>query len=248
MKREILTRSITSNVQVREAGEGKKTIEGFIPYNSRSEDLGGFYEYISESAFAKTLNDGADVRALVNHDSSQLIGRVSNGSLRLRSESDGLHIECDLVDGISFHDDLYRSIQANLNTGLSFGFSIIKQDYGTEEVNGRSVETHTLKEVRLYEVSYGVTFPAYPETNASARNIRGIDLSALNSALNHETLTTDDEALVRNYIEQLRTIIEPVETEETTEAAESTPVEPVESEQYRACDDKLDEILKGVRP
>ena len=97
-KKNIQTREFkATEVQIRELEDGKKVIEGLIPYNQRSEWM-GFYEYITPTAFNKTLADGADVRAFMNHDTNKLLGRVKNNSLRLRSDEDGLHIECELPD------------------------------------------------------------------------------------------------------------------------------------------------------
>ena len=93
-----------TDVTTREAENGKRMIEGMIPYNQRSEYM-GFYEFITPSAFNKTIADGADVRAFQNHDTTRLLGRVKNGSLRLRSDEFGLHIECDLPD-TSYGEDV----------------------------------------------------------------------------------------------------------------------------------------------
>lgn len=217
--KDILKRELRTPVEIRENEEGKRTIVGFIPYNSRSEYM-GFYEYISNTAFNKTLADGADVRALQNHDSSKLLGRVKNGSLRLRSEDDGLHIECDLPN-TSYAEDCYNLIRGGYNNGLSFGFSIINEDYGTEKEGEIEVETHTLREVRLYEVSFCVSFPAYEATNSTARELRGIDFEKLSSVLSKKELTEDDNVVLREYITRLEGIIKP-ESPSITEAENIT--------------------------
>ena len=136
--KDIKTRELKVNdLQIRELEDGRRVIDGMIPYNQRSEWM-GFYEYITPTAFNKTIADGSDVRALWNHDTNMLLGRVKNGSLRLRSEEDGLHIECDLPK-TSYAEDVYNLIREGYNNGLSFGFSTIKDEWGEEEIDGRNV-------------------------------------------------------------------------------------------------------------
>ena len=214
-KREIQFRdfkniSITSNET-----EGKKVISGFLPYNKRSVNM-GFYEYLCNGCMNKTLSDGADVRALINHDSSQLIGRVSNGSLKLESREDGLYAECTLPS-TSYADDLYTLIAGGYNTNLSFGFNIIKEDYGYEE----GVETHYLREIALIEISWGVSFPAYESTQATI--VRGINLEDLGGTLAKEELSNEDIDKVKKTIEQLNSLLpkeEPVKETENNSAVE----------------------------
>ena len=225
-----------SEIQIRELEDGKRVIEGLIPYNSRSEWM-GFYEYITPTAFNKTIADGADVRALWNHDTTKLLGRVKNNSLRLRSDDIGLHIECDLPQ-TSYAEDVYNLIRDNYNTGLSFGFSTI-QDRWDEEVDetGKTVPVCHLIEVRLYEVSFCVSFPAYEATDSEARNIRSIleDLKGIKP----ETLSDEERQAIDKTLREL-----------IPEAEEPAPVEPtpavtnteVESEYERQLDAFLDEL------
>lgn len=161
-----------SDVQIREMEDGRKTIVGVIPYNQRSEWM-GFYEYITPSAFSKTLSDGADVRALMGHDNNKLIGRVKNGSLRLVSDDYGLHIECDLPD-TEYARDAYALIKGGYNNGLSFGFYTIQDRWEQKEEEGQMCDVCYLLEVRLLEVSFCVSFPAYEGTNSEARSVRSI--------------------------------------------------------------------------
>ena len=64
------------------------TIEGHaVVFNSLSEDLGGFREIIKPEAVDRTLREAVDVRALVNHDAGQVIGRTRAGTLTLRKDT-----------------------------------------------------------------------------------------------------------------------------------------------------------------
>ena len=241
-KREVLFRdfeniNITSN-----ENEGKRIISGFLPYNKRSVNM-GFYEYLCNGCMNKTLADGADVRALVNHDSNQLIGRVSNGSLKLESREDGLYAECILPE-TSYADDLYNLVKEGYNSNLSFGFSIIKEDYGFED----GVETHYLREIALYEISWGVSFPAYEDTHATI--VRGIDISNLSETLAKEDLNEEDLGKVRETIEQLTSLLPKEEPEETNEitSADEEVTEVDEEEDLQFLEKALEEIqtiLKG---
>jgi hypothetical protein len=82
-----------------------------------------------------------------------------------------------------------------------------------------------LKSVRLHEVSVGVAFPAYPETNGTA-TVRGldkiakragVDADALADALlkveNGEDITPDDRTLLQTVIDELAPEPEAVEPE-----------------------------------
>ncbi len=224
------------DLKIRETEDGKRTIEGIIPFNKRSEYM-GFYEYIAPSAFNKTLADGADVRALQNHDTNKLLGRVKNGSLRLRADDFGLHIECDLPD-TSYGRDVYNLIQGGYNNGLSFGFTIIQDRWEVQEINGREEQVCYLLEVRLYEVSFCVTFPAYEDTNSSVR-----DLMHAFKSLHSEDLSDEDRQILKDKMRELIPEVEPVDPPSNTPAEEITEVE---KEQERQLDEFLAKLDKGV--
>lgn len=220
-----------SDVQIRELEDGRKTIVGLIPYNQRSEWM-GFYEYITPSAFSKTLSDGADVRALMGHDNNKLIGRVKNGSLRLSSDEFGLHIECDLPD-TEYARDAYALIKGGYNNGLSFGFYTIQDRWEQKEEDGQMCDVCYLLEVRLLEVSFCVSFPAYEGTNSEARSVRSI--------------LDDIKRLKPEEIGELNKEMRELMPEETepasapdTEAAESTSA--VEEEQARQLESFMAEL------
>ena len=230
-KRVLIQRDLRlANSQVRELEDGRRTIEGFIPYNSRSEYM-GFFEYIMPTAFEKTLKDGADVRCLMNHDSNKLLGRVKNGSLRLSSAEDGLHIECDLPQ-TSYAEDVYNLIRDEYNTGLSFGFYIIKEDYGEED----GEEVHYLREVKLLEVSFAVSFPAYEGTGSKARSIRSI-LEEL------QDLPKEDLVEIKKKVEELL----PEEKEDPASEPDEPAAESTEEDEDEEQIDKLLEEIEALK-
>lgn len=200
--------------------DGVRYLEGLIPYNKRSLKL-PFYEYIEPSAFRKTLADGYDVKALFSHSYERILGRVKNGSLILNNADDGLHVRVKLPNTRDA-EDTWNLVRDGYISGMSFGFSVVKQDYGIED----GVETHYLKEVRLYEVSF-VSEPAYPDTTAAARSIvRGINLAELGNTLGKENLSDEDITSLKNTINQLQELLpkaeEPAARSEDTEAVNDT--------------------------
>lgn len=156
-----------------EEKDGNKVIFGHASvYNMRSEDLGGFYEFIEEGAFTPELIKNSDVRALINHDQNLILGRTTSGTLRLNADAKGLQYEFDVPD-TSYGNDLVVSMERGDITQSSFAFTVAEDDWSTDE-NGNNIRT--IKKInRLYDVS-PVTYPAYPDANDLVVAKRGLEL------------------------------------------------------------------------
>lgn len=140
--------------------EGKRLKGYAAKFNSRSEDM-GFRETIDPEAFTKTLKSRNDVKALVNHDTSMVIGSTRAGTLTLALDERGLADDIDLPD-TTYANDLHVVVKRGDVSGQSFGFSVVRDEWSKDYSERR------LLEVRLHEVSV-VTFPAYKASTVSAR-------------------------------------------------------------------------------
>ena len=58
-------------------------------------NIWGFTEFVKRGAFSKTINDGADVRLLIDHEGVPL-ARTKSGTLTLEEDDRGLRVEADL--------------------------------------------------------------------------------------------------------------------------------------------------------
>lgn len=144
--------------------DGNLKIEGyFAVFDSNYEIAPGLSESIAPGAFDNTLS--GDIRALINHDTTLVLGRTKAKTLELRTDSHGLWGSIDINPNDSDAMNLYSRVDRGDVDQCSFGFDIINEE--TDFREDGSVHW-TIKEVKLYEVS-PCTFPAYEETNIAAR-------------------------------------------------------------------------------
>ena len=156
-------RTISSEFNTRDDG-GNLSIEGyFAVFGSVYEIAPGMSESIAPEAFDKTLS--GDIRALINHDTTLVLGRTKAGTLNLRTDNRGLWGHIDVNPNDSDAMNLYERVKRGDVDQCSFGFDIIDEE---TEFHEDGSAHWTIKEVELYEVS-PCTFPAYEETSIAAR-------------------------------------------------------------------------------
>lgn len=174
-----------TGVQLREVGAGSEespSITGHAAvFNALSVDLGGFREKIAPGAFTRTIASD-DIHAVWNHDERIVLGRNKRDTLTLAEDEVGLAIEIDPPDTRYVQDVVIAPIKRGDVDQMSFMFQTIEDAWNV--IDGENVRT--LLEVKLFEVS-PVTFPAYPQTDVSARSAllsaAGIDFRAVAGAL-----------------------------------------------------------------
>lgn len=144
--------------------EGTAKIEGyFAVYNDVYEIAPGMSESIAPGAFQDSLS--GDVRMLINHNTDLVIARTAAGTMELRDDNHGLFAIAQVNPNDRAAMDEYARIQRGDVTQASIGFEIIDEE--AEYRDDDSVHW-TIRKAKLWEVS-PCTFPAYENTNISAR-------------------------------------------------------------------------------
>ncbi|KRG09883.1 peptidase U35 [Staphylococcus sp. NAM3COL9] len=163
---------LRSTETIKAVDNEKMIVEGYaLRFNTLSNDLGGFVETISPQALKDT--DLTDVRCLIDHDSSKVLGRTASETLSLNIDDEGLYFRCQLPD-TSYSRDLYENIRLGNINQCSFGF-ILDEDGDTIEKRDDGLFKRTLNKIKsLFDVSV-VTFPAYQDTDV-APALRSIEV------------------------------------------------------------------------
>lgn len=162
-------RNLTANnVEIRESEDGKRTITGYaVKWEMKSVTMGyfkRFKEQFKRGAFTESLTND-DQLALWSHDTSKVLGRTKNGTLRLFEDEIGLRFELDLPSS-TLGKDAYETIKRGDVDGVSFGFQMQKQEWDENDVDNI---TRSILKAKLLEIS-PVAFPAYPDSQVSARS------------------------------------------------------------------------------
>ena len=151
--------------------DGELSIEGYFAVFSRKYWLWDeAYETIEPGAFDGQTTE--DVRALVNHDTTLVLGRTTAGTLELRQDEKGLWGRIKINQADQDAMNLYERVKRGDVSQCSFGFDITEQDV---EYNDSEPTVWRIRKVKLYEVSV-VTFPAYEDTGVEARKAELADV------------------------------------------------------------------------
>ncbi|QNG61784.1 HK97 family phage prohead protease [Bacillus sp. PAMC26568] len=155
-------------IELREDDDGKRTITGYaVKWEMKSHPMGYFMrfkEQFKKGAFTESLTKD-DQRALWSHDTSKVLGRTKNGTLRLYEDDIGLRFELDLPNNTQ-GNDAYESIKRGDVDGVSFGFRMRKQEWDESDPDN---VVRTVMQADLMEIS-PVGFPAYPDSQVAARS------------------------------------------------------------------------------
>lgn len=159
------TRSLQTQLKTRAEQDSQEMyIEGYFAVFSKPTELWkGAFEEIDPGACNDTL--GNDIRALINHDTTLVLGRNKSGTLDLKVDSHGLWGRVKINPNDSDAVNLYERVKRGDVDQCSFGFNITEEN--TDWRDDGSVKW-TIMKMDLHEVSV-CTFPAYEETGVQAR-------------------------------------------------------------------------------
>jgi hypothetical protein len=197
-EQEVRTNSV--DFEVRAEGDGM-TFTGYASvFNSPSEDLGGFIEYVAPGAFKRSLQSRNEVKLLWNHDAGEPLASLRGGTMQLVEDSRGLKVTAQLPNTTRGRD-IAELLRTKVIDSMSFGFNVIRDSWSSDG------KVRTLESVRLFEASI-VSFPAYSQTSATVRSAQTINPDELADALlkleSGEELDSKSAELITDVVAKLK--------------------------------------------
>lgn len=170
----------STEFSVRQEGEDRY-IEGYFVRFGDVYDMGyGITESIAPGAFDEVLASGADIRALINHDSTLVLGRTKAGTAEFRADAVGVYGRVKINQNDQDAVNALARVERGDVDQASFGFRDWEETRTVDQQTGKVHYTLTkIKDLREFTVC---TFPAYQATSLSARD----DLRAADEKRRHE--------------------------------------------------------------
>ncbi|KEI09300.1 hypothetical protein Z957_05200 [Clostridium sp. K25] len=160
-------RILPCNIEFRSLENGEEILEGYVvQFNKRSEvmqDYWGdkFVEKVSPGAFTRALKENT-IKALWNHQTSQVLGSTKSGTLTLFEDTVGLRFELK-PSNTTWGNDAKECIRRGDVDGVSFGFDIYQDGDMWEWKEEEKLYIRTLLNINLLEIS-PTPFPAYSDS------------------------------------------------------------------------------------
>lgn len=145
-----------------------------ISWNKPAIIAGLFEERFAPGAFDKHLSQNPDVAALWAHDSSRPLGRISNGTLKLRSTNAGLYYELTPNPDAPLGQEALATVGNGTVTEVSVSFTPVVEQWD----DSGDIPKRLITEARLFEVSL-VLWAAYgKDTSAQISRAVGNNTAA----------------------------------------------------------------------
>lgn len=162
-------RIAAGKVETRTVGDVTQIVGYAAAFNAETVIGNNFRERVMPGAFRDLIGASADVRSLFNHDGNFPLGRTTAGTLTLSEDANGLRYE---VTPPASRGDVLESVTRGDVTGSSFSFRVAKD--GEEWTKASRAGELPLRTIHRFAelIDVGpVTFPAYNEATAEARDL-----------------------------------------------------------------------------
>ncbi len=184
-------------------------IEGYVNAIERDSKplwsrMGRFIERICKGAFKRALERNSDVKLLLNHDKSKILGSTRQGNLELREDNIGLKARATITD-----KEVMEKAKKGELVGWSFGFYDRPNGVIKRMVDGmlhRSVEDLDLEEVTILDNTKN---PAYDGTLIEVRESDGQMQFRAEPFIDEVTTTEEISAVEETPAEEKREEAQP---------------------------------------
>lgn len=137
------------------------------PYTLYSDDVLEIREQVAPEAFKDA--DMSDVIMQYDHE-GRVFARMSNGTLKVAPDEEGLSIEADLGH-TEIGRQLYEEIKGGYTTKMSYGYIVSDAKWDRAKVDGKDIQTRTITGIKkVFDVS-AVSLPANNATSISVRKL-----------------------------------------------------------------------------
>ncbi len=150
--------------------DGGMLIEGYPIVYGRYANLWGFKEIILAGAATEALERSSEL-VLWNHATDQPMAARKNGTLEVKEDEHGVWIRAE-VSKTFWGRNGYEAIQNGLVDKMSFAFDIESDSWSWKDFDGVKIEVREIKKLAMIYDYSAVTFPAYEDTEVTARGRR----------------------------------------------------------------------------
>lgn len=167
-----------ATIEVRAADDDAPGIQGYGSVAEQATTIEGYFsdwdEEVAAGAWTQTIKTG-DIRSMFNHDTNQLLGRTSAGTLRLKEEDEGLWYDVDINTDDPMAMGVHAKVARGDVDGSSVWFRVVRQEWTyPNDQNDLERPKRRILEAQLFEVG-PVTFPAFEQTTSQARSLSPMD-------------------------------------------------------------------------
>lgn len=232
-------REIRNNETLNSTDSESRLVEGYaVVFNSRSVDLGGFYEVIERNALDGVI-EKSDVVCLLNHDINRGVlarSRNGQGSLSLSIDEKGLKFSFE-APKTSLGDEILEGVRRGDVSKCSFAFTVADDEYSKQE------DGTILRTIRAIDSLYDVSVVYNPAYEATEVDTRGLDLFLSNEQV--EVIEERSEEKEKE-VEECEEKEEQTETEKETEDTETKEEVQQAEEENREDSEKEEELKEDV--